>query len=904
MSLKCDGRHEHVPCAGRETLHTQIYTSKIVSIVLEEQHRRCSDIEIPIVNLCTAGSSGDGNKRNQIASPCVRVMKPQRNDTGVNKQSSITSHIRKQLHKILVPVIKILSKRRLRWIHSLLPKRKRDPNRGNSSSGAIGAGRAARADGQKTCLEAMAASGSGTRPQTGGGDNNRPKLFARDDDINGSKYVRMTGAMMESLIESEQSGRVVLPAKIGSAIASISSAENWITFGVPMVLIAGLIIGEVTTNKDMIIPTFKRVIRNIRMEDMSLNLEEAVTKMRKICQAITLVVDNYLKRECTNDVCVVQPILDRLADAQQLSNAGPGLQNLLDAIRSRSHPETIGDFIGVNYAANDTYLNQRSPLYTLRQAWWLEIFNLGMRSNPAGGMLQLDTLEEMTMILGKLLRQLVFCIRAYNFEFRDRGANLSVVFLARDIISLYSGSTAAAAYTVPSRAVATNCLTGISALLDIIRCYFTEKDAFIRTQTALHGIEADARAATSKFWAEFLQHEREAQEWFGMNDRFKNISFNVLGVERNEPAEVRRKNHNLKCWEHWEDLARGGFYDIAYQFDDGRPPPEADTVCPFGVRDPRPRGSSSGPRSTPHQSGQPGTSGPSAPPPGPKPQPKARPKPAPKKSNLSAVNPPPPAMFSEDSLSADEDEHLTLSNNEWTYPKIHLAGRKMKSLRRKHMGSGDKDVVILFCTNQCTTEDPCGSYDEALVPTEAAFDMVSPWEVLLRRTTIYLCTWADGIVAPRILRKYIDKYRYIWFRSQSNYLGVFPSPKTFALATCTDQPADSEKRRQLIDQTVLPPGQTKVSIEVLSMRTERVIIVSDLPLKWKSNKSVENDIPTVIEQWGWNNVQQYSPSNYDPKVDYLVQACDQVADLLQTASQEDDIKGATIHVWIAMTDII
>ena len=25
LSLKCDGRHEHAPCAGKETLHTQIY---------------------------------------------------------------------------------------------------------------------------------------------------------------------------------------------------------------------------------------------------------------------------------------------------------------------------------------------------------------------------------------------------------------------------------------------------------------------------------------------------------------------------------------------------------------------------------------------------------------------------------------------------------------------------------------------------------------------------------------------------------------------------------------------------------------------------------------------------------------------------------------------------------------
>ena len=270
-------------------------------------------------------------------------------------------------------------------------------------------------------------------------------------------------------------------------------------------------------------------------------------------------------------------------------------------------------------------------------------------------------------------------------------------------------------------------------------------------------------------------------------------------------------------------------------------------------------------------------------------------------------------MFSEDSLSADEDDRLTLSNNEWTYPLIHRVGRKMKSLRRKNLGNSNNDVMILICTNEATTEDQCGAYDEALAPTEAAFDlMVNDWEVLLRRTTIYLCTWAEGIVEPRVLRKYIDKsnaewiklYRYVWFKSQTNYLGVFPSPKTFALATCLDQPADENKRRQVIDQTVLPPGKTKNPMETLAMRSERVIVVSDLPLMWKSRNKVENDIPITIEQWGWTNVQQYSPSDYDPKVNYLEQPCNQVAELLENANQKDDIRGATIHVWIAMTDII
>ena len=36
LSRKCDGRHEHAPCAGRETIGTQVYTSNIVSTILKK----------------------------------------------------------------------------------------------------------------------------------------------------------------------------------------------------------------------------------------------------------------------------------------------------------------------------------------------------------------------------------------------------------------------------------------------------------------------------------------------------------------------------------------------------------------------------------------------------------------------------------------------------------------------------------------------------------------------------------------------------------------------------------------------------------------------------------------------------------------------------------------------------
>lgn len=316
--------------------------------------------------------------------------------------------------------------------------------------------------------------------------------------------------------------------------------------------------------------------------------------MRRIRQAIRVTADNFIRRGCVDDNYAIQPILDRLAGAEQLNNAGPGLQNLLVAIQNSRSAGTIGDYVGIAYATDDSYLNRGSPLYTLRQAWWTEIFNLGMRSNPAGGMMHLlDTLEEMTMILGILLRQMAFCSRVYNFEFRSANARMSIVSIAHDVINVYEGSTAPVTITVPARAVAINCLTGISALRDMIQSHVIERPAFLRSQITWHGIGADVKAA-APFWDEFEQHKQQALEWFGMGRSFRDISFNVLGVEREEPAETRRKNHNLQCWRRWADEIAGGQYDVLYEFDDGREPPENEKECPFGMKDPRSRSSSTG----------------------------------------------------------------------------------------------------------------------------------------------------------------------------------------------------------------------------------------------------------------------------------------------------------------------
>ena len=73
-----------------------------------------------------------------------------------------------------------------------------------------------------------------------------------------------------------------------------------------------------------------------------------------------------------------------------------------------------------------------------------------------------------------------------------------------------------------------------------------------------------------------------------------NFSFNVLGVERDEPGEISRKNHNLRLWARWRDHIAGRQHDIAFEFNDGRDPPENEVDLPFGMKDPRPSGSSSG----------------------------------------------------------------------------------------------------------------------------------------------------------------------------------------------------------------------------------------------------------------------------------------------------------------------
>lgn len=177
---------------------------------------------------------------------------------------------------------------------------------------------------------------------------------------------------------------------------------------------------------------------------------------------------------------------------------------------------------------------------------------------------------------------------------------------------------------------------------------------------------------------------------------------------------------------------------------------------------------------------------------------------------------------------------------------------------------------------------------------------------------MYLGAPADGIVSSKVLQKYIGKknsdwvklYRYVWLKSQAIHLAVFVSPKTFALATCTDHAADEDIRRAVVRGAVLPPAKTSDPGNFLITRSEGTIIITDIPMKWKSNSGIENDLPSSTFGWGCANIQQHTPRDYSPKVAYLEQPCKTVANLIENAGPEEELRKATIHVWVSMTDLV
>lgn len=116
----------NMQCAGRETAHTQIYTSNIGSIILEE-HGRCEGLGSQPTSTHGAGSSGTKSKKCVVAAACVRVI----NNTLGNKQpcstlpSPSSSHELKSSCFIHTPHSKKISKKRLQWNTSCCLRTKR-----------------------------------------------------------------------------------------------------------------------------------------------------------------------------------------------------------------------------------------------------------------------------------------------------------------------------------------------------------------------------------------------------------------------------------------------------------------------------------------------------------------------------------------------------------------------------------------------------------------------------------------------------------------------------------------------------------------------------------------------------------------------------------------------------------
>ena len=575
-----------------------------------------------------------------------------------------------------------------------------------------------------------------------------------DDDSNGIRYLKTAGEIMNTLIEEEGKGNITLPTRFGDGVTSPSLVESWATFGIPLVLLLGIRLGEVATEKDAIISSFKRIIRLARNEDMTLDLNESVIKLRRLCQAICVATETFLGRGGTQDLYSIRPILDRLSTAQQLRDSGPGLQNLVDAIKSRRFTGTIGDLVGVEATPQRSYLDKDAPLYRLRTPEWYQIFNHGMKANPSGGMMHaLESLLKYTEYAKRLMNQIALCIRVYNQDHKTIEGKLTIAQIAEDICRLYGQATSPVVIRVPARAAAINSLLGFSALLDMLKAHVAEREFFISHQVKWHGQGADIVARSSSFWTDVKDMSENVEQWYGMGSDFKDISFNVLGVDNGIVFEVSRMNHNIALWKRWADRIKGSNCDFPYEFGDNAMPSEQNPVFPFGVNDPRPQhrggdggGFNTGPQPSARPSSSTGASGSGTQERQQQSQSEPRGPKKPTRSNLSLKNPPTPVMFSEDSLSADEDEQLVTSTNEWTYPNVDLAGRKMKAFKRMHLGKGDKEVVIILCINQGTSEDPCGAYDESLIPTTDASSLVTEWEILLRRTTVYLAAWAEGII--------------------------------------------------------------------------------------------------------------------------------------------------------------
>ena len=322
---------------------------------------------------------------------------------------------------------------------------------------AFGAGCPARSDGHKSCLEAMAASGSASRPRTkdpkqGDMFSKRP-LFALGKEVNGSKYLMLTGEMIKILVEDENKGVIKLPNRFGDKSNSETLPVYWSAHGIPMVLLMGLALGRFTsTDKGTILRQFKSLVSQLRDEDLELDVIPTASRIGRICQGMNVAVHNYITRGGGEDQHCAGPILNRLGNSDCMNHISSGIQNLQDILKDKSTQGTLKTLIG-DQGPRRTYLNLDAPLYKTRSLAWHGIFNYAVTVDPGKNRLHgIKSLLQYADQLDLLLKQLALNIRICNKEHKTVEGKVTVSGVASGVVGPYGVGTAAATFTVPPRA--------------------------------------------------------------------------------------------------------------------------------------------------------------------------------------------------------------------------------------------------------------------------------------------------------------------------------------------------------------------------------------------------------------------------------------------------------------------
>ena len=68
------------------------------------------------------------------------------------------------------------------------------------------------------------------------------------------------------------------------------------------------------------------------------------------------------------------------------------------------------------------------------------------------------------------------------------------------------------------------------------------------SQVNSHGRVVGGAARLSSFWTDFKTLTMNAREWYGMDESFEDISFNVQGLENGTDFEALFQNNKNRLW--------------------------------------------------------------------------------------------------------------------------------------------------------------------------------------------------------------------------------------------------------------------------------------------------------------------------------------------------------------------